>query len=101
MLTTDLMKHTFMNTTSHIINTNFSELSNDFNVSGWILIKNTENHIIYTKPCNETEYYEICVIEQNKIKVSIPLKNSVYQYVNYFNTPKNVIEYIRNILQNE
>ena len=72
-------------------------LENQFENYGWILVKNEEDHIIYTKKYNETEYYEI-MIEEKKIYVSSPLKNSVYQYRTGFNNYFDAIDYIENKL---
>lgn len=72
-------------------------LENQFESYGWILVKNEEDNIIYTKKYNETEYYEIKLLEK-KIYVSSPLKNSVYQYKTSFNNYFDAIDYIENKL---
>jgi hypothetical protein len=60
------------------------DLNNLFKNNGWHSIKNSENWIMFTKVEHETEFFEIKE-DKNSIYVSIPLKNSVYQYKKKFN----------------
>jgi len=78
---------------STIQNKGFILLDNMFKNNGWLLIKNEMNWICYNKPGYETEYFEI-QIERSKIFVSIPIKNSVFQYRTSFKDYFSVTEYI-------
>jgi len=51
---------------------------------GWHLIHNEMNRICYTKVGYETDVFDIRILEKT-IKVSIPLRNSKYQFVTQFN----------------
>ena len=77
-----------------IIDKYTSTLNNLFKNNGWHTIKNDNGWIIFTKIENETEFFEIKV---NKpfVHVSVPLKNSVYQYKTKFNNYLEAYEYIQ------
>jgi len=72
---------------SPIKNKGFLLLDELFRENGWHIIKNDPNWIAYTKQGYETEYVEIKIGNDN-IVVSIPIKNSPFQYktsfTNYF-----------------
>ena len=61
------------------------------------LIKNEKNHIIYDIPTDETSFIEINSIDPRNISVSLPLRNSVYQYRVKFCSIDCAVEYIENI----
>lgn len=73
--------------TSPIKNKGFVLLDTFFRENGWHIIKNEANWIAYTKQGHETEYVEIKIGFDNII-VSVPIKNSPFQYkttfTNYF-----------------
>jgi hypothetical protein len=72
---------------SLIKNKGFGLLDTLFRENGWHMIKNEANWIAYTKQGYETEYIEIKIGLDN-IVVSIPIKNSPFQFktsfTNYF-----------------
>jgi len=72
---------------SPIKNKGFVLLDTLFRENGWHMIKNETNWMAYTKQGNETEYVEIKIGLDNII-VSVPIKNSPFQYkttfTNYF-----------------
>ena len=68
---------------SEVKNKDFAILDSVFKQNGWHLVKNDINWISYTKFSDETSYFDI-KITSDKIVVSVPIKNSSYQYVNSF-----------------
>jgi hypothetical protein len=78
---------------STIQNKGFILLDNMFKNNGWYLIKNKMNWICFSKPGFQTEYFEI-KIDQSKIFVSIPIKNSLFQYKTSFKDYFSASEYI-------
>jgi hypothetical protein len=81
---------------NNIINVNdeFKSLNELFNYNGWKIGYDNKllDHIIYSKPGNETEFFEI-LLDNNIIYVSIPLKNSTFQYKTKFNNYYSAIKY--------
>ena len=78
---------------SEIKNKGFAILNAAFQENGWYLVKNELNWINYTKKGDETSYFDI-KITNDKIIVSVPLKNSVYQFVSTFNNYYEASEYV-------
>ena len=77
-----------------IIINEFKILTQLFVHHGWknnISNKSLE-HIIYTKIGNETEFFEI-KLDNNNVYVSVPLKNSEFQYKVKFNNYLSAIKY--------
>ena len=66
-----------------IKNKGFFLLDEMFKSNGWHMTKNEMNWICYTKVGNETEFFDIR-IDNCKIYVSVPIKNSVFQYTTTF-----------------
>jgi len=87
MLSTDTILQT------DIKNKGFAILHSTFKQNGWHLIKNEMNWITYTKSGDETSYFDI-KIPQNKIIVSVPIKNSTHQFVTPFNSYYAASEFI-------
>lgn len=84
-------KHTILNT--EVVNKGFALLDTMFKENGWHMTKNEVNWICYSKFGHETEFFDI-KIEQKSIRVSVPIKNSSYQYVTTFNSYFEASEYI-------
>jgi hypothetical protein len=93
-----------MNTNDTMLSSNFikeSELVNKgfviidilFKQTGWHLVKNEKNWISYTKFGDETSVFDIKFLPDSVV-VSIPIKNSPYQYVTSFNNYYDASEYI-------
>jgi hypothetical protein len=77
------------------INNEFKLLNNLFKSNGWDKIENNDKlseHITYSKKENETEFFEITLLNNN-IYVSVPLKNSVFQYKTKFTDYYSAIKY--------
>ena len=78
---------------SEIKNKGFAILDEMFKKHGWYMVKNEMNWISYTKFGHETDLFDI-KIDQKSIHVSIPIKNSVYQYITSFKDYFQASEYI-------
>jgi len=61
--------------------------------NGWHLIHNEMNRICYTKVGHETDLFDIRILEKT-IEVSIPLRNSRYQFITRFNDYFTANEYL-------
>lgn len=63
---------------------------------GWGLVcKNNDDSIMYVKPGYETERFEIKIVS-TKVIVSVPIRNSIFQYRTSFTSPLDAIGYIKN-----
>ena len=80
-------------------NRGFSYLEAMFLIKEWKIVKNDFDHIVYMKPGNETDYFEI-KLTKTEVCVSIPVKNSKYQYATSFNNYFDASEYIEEHLSN-
>ena len=78
---------------TEIKNKGFALLDEMFKKSGWHMIKNEMNWICYTKFGNETDVFDI-KIDQRNVKVSIPVKNSPFQFVTSFKDYYHASEYV-------
>lgn len=76
-----------------INNKGFLLLDSVFKNNGWHIVKNDMNWISYTKFGDETSFFDI-KITPDKIIVSVPLKNSIYQYTTSFKSYYQASEYI-------
>ena len=76
-----------------IKNKGFVLLDALFRESGWHIIKNEENWLVYTKKGFETEYIEI-KIAMDSILVSVPIKNSPFQFRTSFTNYFQASEYV-------
>jgi hypothetical protein len=79
--------------TPEIKNKGFILLNSMFKEHGWNLIKNEMDWICFSKPGFETEFFEI-KIDTSRIFVSVPIKNSIFQYRTSFKDYYNASEYI-------
>ena len=80
-------------TNTEIKNRGFSMMDTLFKENGWHLIQNEMNKICYTKFGQETDVFDI-QIHPTMILVSIPLKNSTYQYTTSFKDYFQASEYL-------
>ena len=78
---------------SVIQNKRFSILHDTLTQNGWKLVVNEMYWINYTKEGDETSYFDIQVT-QNKIMVSVPIKNSIYQYTTSFTSYYEASEFL-------
>jgi hemolysin activation/secretion protein len=74
-------------------NKGFLLLDQMFKSNEWHLTKNDMNWISYTKLGNETSYFEI-KINKTTVYVSVPVKNTTFQYNTSFNSYFSASEYI-------
>jgi hypothetical protein len=94
-----------MNSNANIMSDNMSIINNEvknkgflildtmFKQHGWHIVKNEMNWISYTKFSRETDIFDI-KIDKKAIHVSIPVKNSPYQYITSFTDYFQASEYI-------
>ena len=75
-----------------IKNKGFAILDSVFKQYQWHLVKNELNWISYTKFGDETSYFDFKIL-QDKIVVSVPIKNSSYQFVTNFKSYFEASEY--------
>ena len=61
-----------------LINKGFMVLEDAFLNNNWSCIKNEMDHILFQKKGNDYDYFEMHVT-QNKICVSVPIKNSRFR----------------------
>ena len=92
MNTNDNMLST-INTTVEIKNKGFLLLDSLFKENGWHMTKNEMDLIEYTKFGNETDFFQIKINKQN-IHVSVPIKNSPYQYKTTFDSYFDASDYV-------
>jgi hypothetical protein len=78
---------------SNIVNKGFAILDSIFKENGWHIVKNELNWISYTKFGDECKFFDIKILP-DKIVVSIPIKNSPYQYTTSFNCYYEASEYV-------
>ena len=78
---------------TEIKNKGFSILDNLFKENGWHLVKNEMNWISYTMFGRETDTFDI-KIDTKKVHISIPIKNSSFQYNTSFNDYFQASEYV-------
>jgi hypothetical protein len=85
--------NTTTNTDYEIKNKGFTFIDALFKERGWTIIKNDLDLIEYRKPQYELDYFQI-KIDKKTINVSIPIKNSPYQYKTSFTNYYEASEYI-------
>jgi hypothetical protein len=79
--------------TSEIKNKGFMLLDSLFKENGWHMTKNEMNLIEYTKQGHESDFFQI-KLDQKNVYVSVPIKNSPYQYKTSFNNYFDASEYV-------
>ena len=89
-------KDSILNT--EISNKGFALLDTMFKENGWHMVKNEMNWMSYTKFSNETDLFDI-KIDQKSIRVSVPIKNSPYQFITAFKDYFQASEYIEASLE--
>ena len=84
------------------------DLEEQFLSKHWQLVTNKVDHVVFKKENNNYDYFEIKIDTQDnnannistRISVSIPLRNSQYQYGTHFNNYFDATEFIEQHLQN-
>ena len=76
-----------------IKNKGFIILDKLFKEKGWQMIKNELNLIEYRKSNYEIDYFQIKIDKKN-VNVSVPIKNTPYQYKTSFTNYYDASEYI-------
>jgi hypothetical protein len=92
MNTNDNMLSTFV-TNVELKNKGFLLLDSLFKENGWHMTKNEMDLIEYTKLGDETNFFQIKVNQRN-IHVSVPIKNSPYQYKTSFDSYFDASDYV-------
>ena len=77
-----------------ITNNGFLLIDTFFTKHNWHKTKNETNLVSYTRLGDETTVFDISV-DKTTICVSVPLKNSPYQYLAYFNDYFTVATYVQ------
>lgn len=77
-----------------IKNNGFLLIDTFFTKHNWHKTKNETNWVSYTRLGDETTVFDISV-DKTTICVSVPLKNSTYQYLAYFNDYFTVATYVQ------
>lgn len=80
-------------TNNEIQNKGFIIVDSLFKENGWHISKNEMNLIEYTKQGEETSFFQI-KLDQKNIYVSVPIKNSPYQYKTSFSNYFDASEYV-------
>lgn len=83
---------------SNLVNKGFVILDAMFKEYGWVLVRNEKTWINYTKPGDETSFFDIKVLA-DKIVVSVPIKQSTYQYITTFKDYYQASEFIEQKLK--
>jgi len=89
----NMLSNNFVILNTELKNKGFAFLDAVFKENGWHRVKNEMNLICYTQTGNETDCFDI-KIEATNIRVSVPIKNSIFQYVTTFNNYFEASEYI-------
>ena len=84
-------QYSILNT--EIKNKGFALLDQMFKEHSWHMVKNEMNWMCYTKFGHETDLFDI-KIDQKNIHVSVPVKNSPFQFVTTFKDYFQASEYI-------
>jgi hypothetical protein len=79
--------------TSDIKNKGFILLDSLFKENGWHMTKNEMNLIEYTKQGHESDFFQI-KLDQKNVYISVPIKNSPYQYKTTFTNYFDASEYV-------
>jgi hypothetical protein len=79
--------------TAEIKNKGFILLDSLFKENGWHMTKNEMNLIEYTKFGYESDFFQI-KLDQKNVYVSVPIKNSPYQYKTSFTNYFDASEYV-------
>jgi hypothetical protein len=78
---------------TEIKNKGFALLDQLFKEHGWHMVKNEPNWICYTKFAHETDLFDI-KIDSKSIHVSVPIRNSPFQYMSSFKDYYQASEYV-------
>ena len=62
----------------------------------WNLLINNEEHLLYVQTIDESGYIEVKKKHEQWIEVSVPVKNSQFQYKTTFKSEMPAYEYIEN-----
>jgi len=90
---TNTLSNSFSILNTDVKNKGFVFLDQLFKENGWHLVKNEETWLCYTKFGFETDIFDIKIGEKI-INVSIPVKNSPFQYITTFKDYYNASEYV-------
>jgi hypothetical protein len=86
---------TMLSENEYSIKKEFATLDPLFKQHGWHISKNEANYLSYTTSGYETDVFEIKMVDSSKtIRVSMPIRNSPFQFNTSFNNCFQASEYI-------
>jgi hypothetical protein len=89
---------TNVTSTTVIKNKELIFLDSLFKENGWHMTKNEMNLIEYTIQGHESDFFQI-KLDQKNVYVSVPIKNSPYQYKTFFTNHFDASEYVEKRLK--
>ena len=95
----DIMSHqSQLHLQTELKNKGFAIVGATFKEHGWTIAKNEINWICFTKFGDETSFFDIKILS-DRISVTVPIKNSAYQYTTSFKSYYDASEYLEKRLQ--
>ena len=88
-----MSNHSQLHLQTDLKNKGFAIVGSLLKEHGWNLVKNESNWICFTKFGDETSFFDIKILA-DKIVVTVPIKNSAYQYTTSFKSYYDASEYI-------
>lgn len=86
---------TMLSENGYSIKKEFATLDPLFKQHGWYISKNEANYLSYTTSGYETDVFEIKMVDSSKtIRVSMPIRNSPFQFNTSFDNCFQASEYI-------
>ena len=83
------------------VNKGFLTIHQDFEKNGWKLVNNQMNFLVYNNSLQPLDDF-IVAIENNKIKVSVPIAATNYLYTtifnNYFSATEHMLTHLYNVV---
>ena len=88
-----------INANNHTFPKEFASVVNKLIEYNWKLMKSNPNQIIFKKKVNDYDYFDIS-INENQIRVAIPLKSVPNTYVTKFKSSNDACNFINMHLMN-
>jgi hypothetical protein len=88
-----------VNANNHTFPKEFAPVVNKLIECNWKLMKSNPNQIIFKKKVNDYDYFDIS-INENQIRVAIPLKSVPNTYVTKFKSSNDACNFINMHLMN-
>ena len=93
-----MSNHSQLHLQTDLKNKGFAILGETFKEQGWTIAKNEMNWICFTKFGDETSFFDIRILA-DRISVTVPIKNSAYQYTTSFKSYYDASEYLEKRLK--